>query len=106
MREVKGVVLALVAVGALQAAPSAGAAHCPSDTLIEAFGVTCVFECGAAYPAGVPAFSYCFSNNGRCPGSLDRAPDVPPYFTSCARDDAQVCDPPPATLRVLACNLV
>lgn len=101
--------LALVAVAlaslGVTAAPSADAGHCGSNVLVEAV-VACVYTCGSFYPAGVAVASYCAINNGRCPGSIDRAPDVPPYVYFCERTGAQTCNPPPALVRLEICNQV
>ena len=101
----RAALVALALAFATLALPGATAAHCPEDTLAEVV-VACVFECGSFFPFDLNVLSYCLSNNGRCPGIVDRMPDVPPYFESCARDDAETCDPPPAIARLEICNQV
>lgn len=98
--------LALAAVAlATVLVPTAGASHCGDNVLVEAV-VVCVYTCGSAYPGGVPVASYCAVNNGRCPGPVDRLPDVPPYVYFCQRTGAQLCNPPPALVRLEICNQV
>lgn len=101
---------ALAAAGAfvllaVTLAPAAGAAHCGSSVLLEVV-VACVYQCGAVYPLGTGVVSYCVTNNGRCPGTIERLPDVYPFLMWCERTGTATCNPPPALLRLEICNQV
>lgn len=95
----------LLAASGVALLPVADAGHCGSNVLVEAV-VACVYTCGSFYPGGVAVASYCAVNNGRCPGFIDRSPDVPPYVYFCERTGTQTCNPPPALLRLEVCNQV